>query len=148
MKGPVVSTGPFRHAGAMSLVRRSTWAALLMAVALALGGCGTSEPDEPAPDDTAQEEPTKESPVPSTDVVQAAVDDLAAQEGVDTEEIEVVAVEEVTWNNGSLGCAAPDMAYTQALVPGQRITLRLGGKEFAYHSGNGEPPFYCPEPTQ
>ena len=38
--------------------------------------------------------------------------------GVDASEVEVVSVEEVTWRDGSRGCAQPGMAYTQALIDG------------------------------
>lgn len=137
------------------LRRHRAWPALALGAVLLLGGCGDdmSELDRPTADETSQEDPTQESPMPQpstphSELVQAAIDDLAEREGVDPEQIEVVSVEEVTWNDGSLGCADPDMSYTQALVPGQRITLILDGEEMAYHSGKGEPAFYCPDPTQ
>ena len=81
------------------------------------------------------------------DVVRA-VDDLAASLGVDAGEVEVVSVEEVTWRDGSRGCAEPGMAYTQALVDGSRITLRAGGRTYEYHSGGSQPPARCDKPTQ
>jgi hypothetical protein len=73
-----------------------------------------------------------------------AVENLASRLGVDTETIEVVSVEEVTWPDGSLGCPDTDMRYTQALVNGQLIVLEFGGTRYEYHSGGGRPPFYCP----
>jgi hypothetical protein len=36
------------------------------------------------------------------------------------------------------------MNYTQALVPGSLIILKVGEKQFEYHARNGGPPFYCP----
>ncbi len=60
----------------------------------------------------------------------------------------VVAVEAVTWRDGSLGCAKPGTMYTQALVEGQRITLAVGDEEYAYHSGGDRDPFLCEDPTQ
>jgi hypothetical protein len=86
------------------------------------------------------------SPAPR-DVVRA-VDDLAAGLGVDADEVEVVSVEEVTWRDGSRGCAQPGMAYTQALIDGSRITLRAGGRTYEYHSGGSQPPARCDKPTQ
>ena len=74
--------------------------------------------------------------------------DLAIRLGVDAATIEVVAEEAVTWRDGSLGCAKPGFAYTQALVDGSRITLRADGTDYEYHSGGSEPPFWCEKPTQ
>lgn len=81
-------------------------------------------------------------------VVQQAVDDLVRRLDVPAADIELVAVEEVTWRDGSLGCAQPDMSYTQALVEGSRITLRAGDRTYEYHSGGSGVPSLCEDPTQ
>lgn len=81
-------------------------------------------------------------------VVQQAVDDLAQRLGVRAADVELVAVEEVTWRDGSLGCAQPGMSYAQALVEGSRITLRAGERTYEYHSGGSGAPSLCEEPTQ
>ena len=57
-------------------------------------------------------------------------------------------VEEVTWKDGSLGCAERGSMYTQALVDGQRIVLEADGSRYEYHSGADGSPFLCEEPTQ
>jgi hypothetical protein len=57
----------------------------------------------------------------------------------------VVAHDEVIWRDGSLGCPQPGMMYTQALVDGFRIVLRVKGQEVSYH-GPGKPPFRCDNP--
>jgi hypothetical protein len=129
--------------------------ALLLASGTLLASCGA--PDEgaerPTTDPPVAEETTVDpTPSPSgapapRDVVRA-VDDLAASLGVDAGEVEVVSVEEVTWRDGSRGCAEPGMAYTQALVDGSRITLRAAGRTYEYHSGGSRPPARCDEPTQ
>lgn len=77
-----------------------------------------------------------------------AVADLAARLGVDAAEVEVVAVEQVTWRDGSRGCAEPGTMYTQALVEGTRITLRADGTDHEYHSGGGQRPVLCEDPTE
>lgn len=110
-----------------------------------------------APDRSPSSEETTVDPSPSSsrpsggdarpDVV-PAVDDLATALGVDAGEVEVVSVEEVTWRDGSRGCAEPGMSYTQALVDGSRITLRAGGRTYEYHSGGGQPPARCDKPTE
>ncbi len=91
------------------------------------------------------------SPSPSTGRspdVDASVKDLADSLGVDADGIELVSVEQVTWRNGSRGCARPGEAYTQALVNGRRITLRVGGRTYEYHSGGSRPPTLCEKPTE
>lgn len=67
---------------------------------------------------------------------------------VPAEEIEVVRAEHVTWSNGALGCEEEGGMYTQALVEGYRIELQHDGESYAFHGQDGEPPFYCPEPTE
>ena len=76
-----------------------------------------------------------------------AVTDLAGRLGIPEGDIEILAEENVTWRNGSLGCPKPGMMYTQALVEGSRIVLRAGGRDYSYHSGAGKPPFYCEDPV-
>lgn len=136
----------------MRVVR--TWLALPVVVAacsLALAGCADeTTPDRPE-ETVVEETPTgSTSPVPGSGspIVQAAVEDLAASLDVDPTEVEVVAVEEVTWRNGSRGCARPGTMYTQALIDGSRITLQVAGTDYEYHSGGPRPPSLCEHPTE
>ena len=76
-----------------------------------------------------------------------AVTDLANRLGIPEGDIEILAQEKVTWRDGSLGCPKPGMMYTQALVEGSRIVLRVGGRDYSYHSKAGKPPFYCEDPV-
>lgn len=78
----------------------------------------------------------------------AAVTDLATTLGVDESLVEAVSQEEVTWRDGSLGCAEPGRMYTQALVDGHRIVLRVSGTDYEYHAGGGRAPFRCRHPTE
>jgi hypothetical protein len=50
----------------------------------------------------------------------------------------------VTWPDGSMGCPKPGLAYTQALVPGYRIRLRVGEAAWSYHASERVAPFHCP----
>lgn len=77
-----------------------------------------------------------------------AVADLARRLEVAEDDITVAGVEEVTWNDGSLGCAEKGMMYTQALVDGSRIMLRAGDRTYEYHAGGRRAPFLCEKPTQ
>jgi len=73
-----------------------------------------------------------------------ALEDLASWLGIDRGSIQVEEVRRVTWRSGAIGCPQPGLGYTQALVPGLRITLSSGGRTFYYHAaGNGQP-FHCP----
>jgi len=125
---------------------------LLLATAVLVAACGGNAPS-PDGEETAvepSESPSQSSSPPSAAPADAvrAVDDLAATLGVPAAEVEVVSTEEVTWRDGSRGCAEPGEMYTQALVDGLRITLRAGGRTYEYHSGGSRPPALCEKPTE
>jgi len=73
-----------------------------------------------------------------------AVTDLARRLGVEESAVGTAAVRRVTWRSGALGCPAPGMSYTDALVPGLLIILQVGEEGYGYHAGQGSEPFYCP----
>ena len=100
--------------------------------------------DEP---DAAPDSP---APPPGSDslAVKQAVADLAERLGLAPAEVVVVDVAEVTWRDGSLGCARPDVMYTQALIDGSRITLRVGETAYEYHSGSSGLAALCEKPTE
>jgi hypothetical protein len=56
----------------------------------------------------------------------------------------VVELQRVTWRDGSLGCPQPDMAYTQALIPGWRIVLAAGSRSVEYHASEAGRVVHCP----
>ena len=74
-----------------------------------------------------------------------ALRDLSRRLNVPASDIEVRAVDAVTWSDGALGCPQPGLAYTQALVPGYRVVLATGETEYHYHGGSHGRPFLCPE---
>lgn len=76
------------------------------------------------------EEGNADQPAP----VAAAIEDLSSCLAVPAEEIEVIRVEEVQWPNSALGWPEPGMMYTEALVPGYRVILGCGGRQFEYHT--------------
>lgn len=55
-----------------------------------------------------------------------------------------VSAEDVTWGDGSLGCPRPGMAYTQALVPGWRVVVRVAGRDVVYHASRRGQWLLCP----
>jgi hypothetical protein len=106
---------------------------------------GEAGEDTPAQDQGEAVEPTPiEHPNPQ---VVTAMTDLIGRLGVSASAVEVVSIEEVTWPDGSIGCPQPDMSYTQALVNGSRIVLRVDGAEYQYNSGGRREPFYCKNPS-
>lgn len=76
-----------------------------------------------------------------------AMNDLASRLGVRVSEISLITERRVTWRDGSLGCPKEGMMYTQALVEGTLIVLRVKGRDYQYHSGQGRGPFYCENPV-
>lgn len=114
----------------------------VLAFAVLTLGCGAEA--DPTEEPSVTSAPSSSPSGPAAD----AVGDLATRLGVEADSIEVVSEEAVTWRDGSLGCAKPGFAYTQALVEGSRIMLRADGTDYEYHSGGAEPPFWCEKPTQ
>ncbi len=91
--------------------------------------------------------PSEKSPDAQSPAAREAVADLAQRLGVPEGEVRVVSMEEVTWRDGSLGCAEPGTMYTQALVDGSRIVLEAEATTYEYHQGQGRV-FWCEKPTQ
>jgi hypothetical protein len=127
------------------MTRGAAHAVWVLAFAVLALGCGSSgEPSDSAKEPSLTSSPSTPASGPAAD----AVADLATRLEVEADAIEVVSQEAVTWRDGSLGCAKPGFAYTQALVDGSRITLRANGIDYEYHSGGTKPPFWCEKPTE
>ncbi|MGQ9548407.1 MAG: hypothetical protein ACUVSY_07515 [Roseiflexus sp.] len=102
-------------------------------------------PVPPPPNVTAPALPSPAlQPPPATIVEQAVlpddllarlIDDLALRSGSDPAAITLVGAEAVIWNDGSLGCPQPGIAYPQVLVEGYRVLLRIGDREYDYRVG-------------
>jgi hypothetical protein len=111
---------------------RQPFASTLLVASLLAGcaGAGSTPPsDEPEP-----AEP-RSGRVPEP-LLERVLRQAADEAGVSGEAIEVVTAESVTWSDGSLGCPQPGHMYTQALVPGYRVVLRVAGAEVAYHASD------------
>lgn len=64
----------------------------------------------------------------------AVVADAARRFGVAESAVVLTGAEQVTWSDGSLGCAQPGGIYTQNLVPGYLIVAKTGEGNLAYHT--------------
>lgn len=72
--------------------------------------------------------------------------DAAARSGTAADAVQILLLEAVTWNDGSLGCPQPGQMYTMALVGGHRIILRAGVERYHYHTAGVGRFVYCPNP--
>ena len=98
-------------------------------------------------DPNSESPPTPSTSGTPTPAAEQAIADLVTRLGLtDPSAISVESVDEVTWRNGSLGCPAKGMQYTQVLTPGTRIVLIHDGTTYEYHAGGGRDPFYCATP--
>ena len=143
-------------------------AVVLSAVLLAASGCassetpgaGTSTSPVASPTAAGTEASGTASTMPSsgTDAtlsddlrtrpaVAAAIADTATREGVAPGEVVIAAWSPVTWNDGSIGCPQKGRSYTQALVGGELLLLRVGTGLFQYHASEGGPLAYCANPS-
>jgi hypothetical protein len=59
---------------------------------------------------------------------------LAEQLNLATRRIRLVDVQPVIWADASLGCPAPNVAYTQVETNGYRIVLRVAEQDYLYHT--------------
>jgi hypothetical protein len=101
---------------------------------------GTPEAAPPQASPTAEPmvEPTQPTGQPtegeSAAAEQAALEALAKELGIGTDEIEVVSVEAVQWRDSCLGIVRIDALCAQGIVPGFRIILSANDTEYEYHT--------------
>jgi hypothetical protein len=114
---------------------------LIVPVALTLAACAAPLGASPEPSRPLVAAPDLETVAPSEapvtgEVPAAIMDDLLADAAeradADPEPIEVVRAENVTWNDGSLGCPEPGMSYTMALVDGYHVIVAAADEQLDY----------------
>ncbi len=69
-----------------------------------------------------------------TPAQQAAIASLAQTLGIPAAQVKVVSTEAVTWPNGCLGVQKLGVMCTLNMVPGYRIVLAAGGKQYEIHT--------------
>ncbi|MGV8909936.1 MAG: hypothetical protein ACOH1Y_13215 [Propionicimonas sp.] len=117
----------------------------IVAIGVLLAGCSSGGGPMNSPGDNPR--PTAQSATPApTDVPPkrwaAIIGDLTAR-GIPTDAVALVSAKSVTWNNGALGCPQPGQSYTQALVPGLHVVVKVGTTEYDYRFGRTDNPRLC-----
>lgn len=67
-------------------------------------------------------------------LLEKVLEDVGNRTGASRSQIEIISTEKITWNDGALGCPQPNQMYTQALVPGYRIRVRIADQTLDYHA--------------
>ena len=90
--------------------------------------------------------PTQDAPVVGevpTGLLNEIIADLSERLEISAKEITVVRAEEIVWNDGSLGCPKPGEFYTQALVNGYHVILRVDSQDYDYRASQRGTFFLC-----
>jgi hypothetical protein len=69
-------------------------------------------------------------------VVNAVLRDLARRERTSTKKLKIIDYSQQIWRNGCLELPQPDELCTQALVPGWRVVVSNGQRNWVYHTNN------------
>ena len=77
-------------------------------------------------------------------ILEGILKEVAALERVGPDQVAIERAESVVWNDGSLGCPEPGMAYTQALVKGYWVVVEAAGKKYDFRVGSGGSFRLCP----
>lgn len=83
----------------------------------------------PTPTDLSTIDPS-EPPQP----VKLSREDLAKQIKIAFSKIEIIKIEEIIWSDGSMGCPKEGFVYTQAEIPGYRVTFNYKQKLYYYNT--------------
>ena len=125
---------------------------LIISLALALVACNGNESQQdsesvldPGQQAAEQEQTRVVKTMNINEQVAFSLKDLATRLNVDPATVSLSGATPVTWRSGALGCPEPEMSYTQALVPGIWIMLRVGNTAYRYHAKPGGEPFFCPD---
>jgi hypothetical protein len=82
------------------------------------------------------------------DLIEQILSDLEKRTGAGRQTIQVIRSEVVIWNDGSLGCPKPGELYTQALVNGYHVVLKLGDQDYDYRATQTGYFFLCERGNQ
>jgi hypothetical protein len=77
-------------------------------------------------------------------ILETILKEVAALARVGPDQVAIERAESVVWNDGSLGCPEPGMAYTQALVKGYWVVVEAAGKKYDFRVGSAGSFRLCP----
>ena len=122
---------------------------MLAACSPAAGSQQDEEPRQtPAPTSEVTQEPTQAPTEEATEAqpnsgtqgglivngAQPAIDALAEKLNVSVQDISLVSVEQVEWNDSCLGVGGPDEMCAQMITPGWKVVLEVDGKQYEVHT--------------
>jgi hypothetical protein len=81
------------------------------------------------------------------DMLTNMASDLAQRLGVKVSAIQVMTLQQVVWDDSSLGCPQPGNSYLQAQTPGVRVVLGYQNKPYQYHGSDSGNFVYCEHPA-
>ncbi len=106
-------------------------AVILITMAVLISGCVDNKDDNIKPTPTSTPVPTINERAQK--VIDLAKEDLAKTLSTSVDNIKLSNIEEVTWNDSSLGYPKPDEQYLQVLTPGFKIFLSYNDIIYEYH---------------
>lgn len=125
--------------------------AILLGMLASMAACkdtGDQQPPGPSLTDNGQatgfEQKTLAVPMNLKGQIEFSKKDLVQRLNVPPASVVLSGARQVRWRSGALGCPEPGQNYTEALVSGSVIYLRIDNMTHAYHAKFGSEPFYCP----
>ena len=103
----------------------------------------TTPSETPAPTSTPQKSGV-ESQVPEA-ILKPILNEASKLANVPARQLVIIRAEAVVWNDGSLGCPEPGMAYTQALINGYWVLIKAGEQTYDFRVDRGGNFRLCPE---
>lgn len=85
----------------------------------------------PSPTANASPSPIANAP---PELLALAKQDLNRRTGVPLAAIRLVSAQAVKWPDSCLGIAAPGIRCAKVIVPGYRLVLAAGGRQYTYHT--------------
>ena len=118
-----------------------------LVAALFLTACSITPPPDPtalpveapaAPTNASSSPTANASPSPIAnappELLALAKQDLNRRTGVPLAAIRLVSAQAVKWPDSCLGIAAPGIRCAKVIVPGYRLVLAAGGRQYTYHT--------------
>ncbi len=80
------------------------------------------------------------------DMLDAVIADALNRSGRTRTDVQILHAQSTVWNDGSLGCPKPGVMYTQALVEGYRIVLKVADHHYDYRATQHGQFVLCDQP--